>query len=374
MRANVHSLIAIAGLSLMAACGGGGTSEPAVKTCAEDPTQSKCVVVVPADSTLRLSAAKTSRYFGAAQDQMFFNQNAAYNALLAKEFNMLTPGNVLKWDTVHPQRGTYSFTKGDALLAFAQANGMKMRGHTLVWLNTQMPSWLLNGGFSADTLTQILKDHIATVVGHYQGQVYAWDVVNEAFAGDGSIQVPASGNIWFSTLGKSYIETAFRAARTADPAALLFYNDYSLEFPGAKQDAAVALITDFKARQVPIDGIGFQAHFQINPDGTGVPSKASLTATFQRFAALGVKIHLTELDIRVRTPGATQAELSAQAQGYSDVVGACLAVAQCEAIVVWGITDAESWIPSAFPGWGQALLFDASLGKKATYTAAKGAM
>jgi endo-1,4-beta-xylanase len=366
MRSNVYSLIAIAGLSLIGACGGGGgVSEPSVKTCAEDPTQSKCVVVPP-DSTLRLSAAKTGRYFGAAQDS-YFHSSPAYDALLAKEFNMLTPGNVLKWDAVHPQRGTYVFTKPDDMLAFAQANGMKMRGHNLAWLNTQMPSWLLNGSFSADTLTQILKDHIATVVGHYAGKIYAWDVVNEAFAGNGTIQP----SIWFNTLGKSYIETAFRAARAADPATLLFYNDYSLEFPGAKQDSAFALIQDFKARGVPIDGIGFQAHFQINNDGTGVPSKASLIATFQRFAALGVKIHLTELDIRVRTPGATQAELNAQSQGYSDVVGACVAVSACEAIVVWGITDAESWVPSTFQGYGQALLFDVSLNKKATYTAAK---
>jgi len=222
----------------------------------------------------------------------------------------------------------------------------------------------------ADTLAQILKDHIAAVVGHYKGSISAWDVVNEAFTGSGAI----APSVWSNTLGKSYIETAFRAARLADPAALLFYNDYGLEFSGAKQDSAFSLINDFKARGVPIDGIGFQAHFQINADGSGVPSRSSLQATFARFASLGIKIHLTELDVRIRTPGATAVELAAQTQGYSDVVAACVTVPACEAIVVWGVTDSESWIPGAFPGYGSALLFDGSLAKKATYTAVKSAL
>jgi endo-1,4-beta-xylanase len=125
---------------------------------------------------------------------------------------------------------------------------------------------------------------------------------------------------------------------------------------------------------VPIDGIGFQAHFQINADGTGVPSKASLTSTFQRFAVLGVKIHITELDVRVRTPGATSVELSAQTQAYGDIVGACVAVPLCEAITVWGVTDSESWVPSTFPGYGLALLFDGSLSKKPVWAAVKSAL
>jgi endo-1,4-beta-xylanase len=124
-----------------------------------------------------------------------------------------------------------------------------------------------------------------------------------------------------------------------------------------------------KSRGVPIDGIGFQAHFQVNADATGVPSKETLIATFNRFAALGLKIHITELDIRVRTPGATSAELTAQSQGFTNITAACLAVAACEAMIVWGLNDGESWVNSTFPGYGQALLFDDSYGKKATYNA-----
>ena len=156
--------------------------------------------------------------------------------------------------------------------------------------------------------------------------------------------------------------------------AQLFYNDDNLEFTGARQDSAFALVSDFKTRGVPIDGIGFQAHFQINSDGTGVPTQQSLVATFSRFAALGLKIHLTELEIRVRTPGATAAALTAQTQGSTNVVSACLAVPACDSIVVWGVNDGESWVPGTFPGFGPALLFDDSFGKKATYNAVRAAL
>jgi len=365
MRATAHSVL-LCVLILVASCGG-ATSEPiATKTCAEDPTQAKCTTVTPpVDSGLRFYATRSGRYMGTALDAAF-GATPAYDALVSREFSLITAANAQKWQTIHPTRATYNYARADAMLAFAQANGMKMRGHTLAWQN-QNPTWLTNGAFPADTLAQILKDHITSVLTHYKGTIYAWDVVNEAFNANGTV----AATIWSNALGRSYIETAFRAARAADPATLLFYNDYNLEFTGAKQDSAFALIQDFKSRGVPIDGIGFQAHFQINADGSGVPSKASLTSTFQRFAALGVKIHITELDVRVRVPGAAAAELAAQTQAYGDIVGACLAVPACEAITVWGVTDSESWVPSTFPGYGSALLFDNSLAKKPTWISVK---
>ena len=369
MRVSLRCGIALSFVALVVACGG-ATSEPAaVKTCAEDPSQPKCVAITPAiDSGLRFYAARNGRFVGTALDAAF-GATTAYDGLVSREFSIITAANAQKWQTIHPTRTTYNYTRADAMLAFAQANGMKMRGHTLAWQN-QNPAWLTGGGYPADTLAQILKDHITTVLTHYKGTIYAWDVVNEAFNANGSI----APTIWSNALGRGYIETAFRAARAADPAALLFYNDYNLEFTGAKQDSAFVLVQDFKARGVPIDGIGFQAHFQINADGTGVPSKSSLTSTFQRFAALGVKIHITELDIRVRTPGATPSELSAQTQAYADIVGACVAVPACEVITVWGVTDTESWVPSTFPGYGSALLFDGALAKKAAWAAVKAAL
>jgi endo-1,4-beta-xylanase len=354
---------------LLAACGGGSTAPAQAKTCAEDPTQAKCVTVTPAvDSGLRFYAAKSNRMVGTALDATL-GTSTTYDALVAREFSIITAENAQKWQTIHPTRATYNFTRGDQLLAFAQSKQMRMRGHTLAW-HQQNPSWLTATPWTADTLAQILKDHITAVLTHYKGTIYAWDVVNEAFNDNGSVRA----TVWSNTLGRGYIETAFRAARAADPATLLFYNDYSIEFQSFKQESTYVMLADFKNRGVPVDGIGFQAHFQINADGSGMPSRASFTSTLQRFAALGLKIHLTELDIRIRTPGATATELTAQAQGYTDVVAACMAVPACEVITVWGVKDNESWVPGTFPGYGSPLLFDAALAKKATWTAVKNSL
>ncbi len=361
----------------LVACGGAGDTGPTVpaeKTCQQDPSQAKCVTTPPITTTLRGLAAAKSRSFGVSVDATFFGTSpAAYDTVVAHEFNMIVAGNVMKWSSIHrDSRYAYRWTNPDAMVAFAQANSMKVRGHTLAWYQ-QNPTWLTGTTWNPETLEVVLKEHIDSVVGHYKGKVAAWDVVNEAI-NDGSGTLRVTGSPWATTIGPSYIDLAFKEARAVDPAAQLFYNDYNLEFPGVKQDSAFAMISGMKSRGVPIDGIGFQAHFQVNADATGVPSKDMLVTTFNRFAALGLRIHITELDIRVRTPGATAAELSAQSQGFSNVAAACLAVSACEAIVVWGLNDGESWIPGTFPGYGQALLFNDSFGKKTTYAAVSTAL
>ena len=359
-------------LSVVTACV--GSDLPTLtSSCDADPTQARCQTP-PAAPTLRELAAVRFRYVGTALDAAFFGASATqYDTLVAHEFNMVVAGNVMKWGSIHRDgRFDYRWTNPDAIVAFAQANGMKIRGHTLAW-HQQNPAWLTSGTWSRDTLEALLKEHIDSVVGHYRGKIHAWDVVNEAI-NDGSGTLRTAGSPWAPTLGRDYIDIAFTRARAADPAALLFYNDYGLESPGVKQDAAFELVSGMKARGVPIDGIGFQAHFQVKQDGSDVPSQQTLVNTLTRFAALGLKVELTELDIRVRTPGATAAELAAQAQGYADVVSACLAVPACDAIVVWGVNDGESWVNTAFPGYGQALLFDDGFGKKATYDAVKRAL
>jgi endo-1,4-beta-xylanase len=374
MRAVSGLTAALAALAL-GACGGGssdsGTTTPGEKTCQQDPTQAKCIVTT---TTLRGLASAKGRSFGVSVDATFFGANpAAYDAVVAREFNLIVAGNVMKWSSIHrDSRYSYRWTNPDSMVAFAQANGMKVRGHTLVWYQ-QNPAWLTNTTWDPETLKVVLKEHIDSVVGHYKGKVLAWDVVNEAF-NDGTGSLRVTGSPWATTLGAGYIDLAFQEARVADPAALLFYNDYNLETPGLKQDSVFARISGMKSRGIPIDGIGFQAHFQVNADASGVPSKETLIATFDRFAALGLKIHITELDIRVRTPGATAAELAAQNQGFANVTAACLAVAACEAMVVWGLNDGESWVNSTFPGYGQALLFDDSYSRKATYNAVSSAL
>jgi endo-1,4-beta-xylanase len=243
---------------------------------------------------------------------------------------------------------------------------MVVRGHTLVWHN-QVPAWVPMGNYTPAQLSTILQDHITTVTQHYAGEVYAWDVVNEAFYDTGAVR----DTIWydqpgigFSGMGTKYIEQVFTWAHAADPNAKLFYNDYNDETMNVKSDAIYAMAQDFKTRGVPLDGIGFQFHVDLTFDDPNV--LASVAANFQRFAALGLDLHITELDIRLRDSSA--ASLAAQAKLYGELATICVQQPNCKVFQTWGFTDKYSWIPSFYPGWGWALPFDANYQKKPAYT------
>jgi endo-1,4-beta-xylanase len=201
---------------------------------------------------------------------------------------------------------------------------------------------------------------------HYAGKVYAWDVVNEAFNDDGSMR----STIWydqpgigFAGMGTKYIEQALNWARAADPNAKLFYNDYNAEVMDAKSDAIYAMAQDFKNRGVPLDGVGFQFHIDLTFDNP--TTLASVASNFQRFAALGLDVHITELDIRVSDSSA--ASLNAQAKLYGEIAAICVQQPACKLFQTWGFTDKHSWIPSFYPGMGWALLWDANYQKKPAY-------
>jgi endo-1,4-beta-xylanase len=299
---------------------------------------------------------------GSAADRSFHlagDEGVAFRAVLAGEFDVLTPENDMKHDRLQPSRGVFDFVRADSLVAFAEANDMRVRGHTLVW-HRQLASWLTAGVWTADEVRALLEEHVTTVVRHYRGRIAAWDVVNEAFADDGSLR----SGFWNDHLGREYIELAFAWAHAADPEAALYYNDYGLEWSSAKTDSAIALLGDLVTRGVPVHGIGFQAHFQAGQ----LPSQDDLVAVFNRFAALGLAIHVTELDIRIPLP-ATAEDLQTQAENFARVAGACLRVPACAMVVLWGFTDGDSWIPAAFPGFGQALIFTAAYQPKPAYWA-----
>ncbi|AZP15267.1 non-reducing end alpha-L-arabinofuranosidase family hydrolase [Streptomyces aquilus] len=299
-------------------------------------------------STLGAQAAQSGRYFGTAVAAGRLG-DSTYSTLLNREFNSVTPENEMKWDTTEPSRGSFNFGPGDQIANRAQSRGQRLRGHTLVW-HSQLPGWV-SSIRDANTLRGVMNNHITSVMNHYKGKVFAWDVVNEAFADGGSGQHRAS--VFQNLLGDGFIEQAFRTARSADPAAKLCYNDYSIEnWSDAKTQGVYRMVRDFKARGVPIDCVGFQAHF-----GTGGPP-ASFQTTLSNFAALGVDVQITELDIAQASPTA-----------YANTVRACLNVARCNGITVWGIRDSDSWRASENP-----LLFDRSGNKKPAYNAALTAM
>lgn len=318
-----------------------------------------------AGQSLRSLAAERNLRIGTAVEPSHLNE-PAYAATLAREFNQVQPENSMKFGLVHPGPETYNFAPGDALIAFAQAHQMAVRGHTLVWHN-QLPAWIKTGDRTPEQLSAILQDHIAKVVGHYAGKVYAWDVVNEAFDKDGTVRK----YLWSSApgiglAGTGFIEQALRWAHAADDQAKLFYNDFSAEGMNAKSEAIYQMARDFKQRGVPLDGIGMQMHF--SPNATPDASLEKMEANFKRLTDLGLEVQITELDVKLPDP-ATEAMLTAQANRYRDIVTLCLKNPHCTAIQTWGFTDRYSWIPHQNPGFGAALLFDRDYQPKPAYTA-----
>jgi endo-1,4-beta-xylanase len=299
---------------------------------------------------------------GAAADRGFSLSGAEgeqFRGLLAREFSVLTPENDLKHARLRPERGVYRFERADSLVSFALAHGMKVRGHTLVW-HRQIAPWLARGSWTADEVRTQLIEHVNTVARHYRGKLVAWDVVNEAIDDTALLR----SSFWSNHLGREFIELAFRTAHAADPDVPLYYNDYNIEDINPKSDSTYAMMRDLIRRGVPVHGIGFQAHFRAGE----LPSRASMAANFARFAALGLKIQITELDIRITQPF-TAAALQTQAADYRLIVDLCLQTPSCEMVVLWGMTDRYSWIPTSFPGTGAALLFDAEYAPKPAYAA-----
>ncbi|MBF0521999.1 MAG: endo-1,4-beta-xylanase [Candidatus Omnitrophica bacterium] len=238
--------------------------------------------------SLKTLAEARGKYIGTAVDIRSLKYDPECSQVLADQFNVITPANALKFDATEPGRNIFSFKDADAILNFATIHNMKMRGHTLVWY-LQIPSWLAKGKHSKEDLKEILHNHIKSVVGRYKGKIYSWDVVNEAFQSNGTLR----RNVWLNNIGAEYIELAFRWAHEADPNALLFYNEDGIEMRNKKSDAVYELIKKLKAKGVPIDGIGFEGHFDLAPEGT----MKNMAANIKRFAELGLETDFTEVDV-----------------------------------------------------------------------------
>jgi len=317
----------------------------------------------------------------------------AYASTLAREFSMVEPEDALKWEVVHPERESFDFSQADQIVDFARRHDMKVRGHTLVW-HRQNPGWLTEGNFTSAELAEILERHIKTVVGHYRGKVFAWDVVNEAF--DELRPGTLRSTLWSDHPGigrarrgvaasfeprssepYSYIEKCFRWAHEADPQALLFYNEAEAETVNSKSDAIYAMVRDFRERGVPIDGVGFQMHIaKLQAD------IASISANIERFTALGVQVHITEMDVALPVDADRNAraeDLQRQADIYRQIAAVCLShhlsYSGCTAIQTWGFTDKYSWIGShSKQTQGAALLFDRDYRAKPAYEALRNAL
>ena len=286
-------------------------------------------------------------------------ETPSYAAIAGSQFSVVTPGNGMKWQIVEPEQGVFDWSQADQLVQFARANGQLVRGHTLTWHN-QLPAWLTtgvaNGSISAAQLRTLLHDHIITEVSRYRGRIWQWDVCNEFFT-DTNPSTINPNDFWVSNLGTGVIADAFRWAHEADQNALLFYNDYNIggeDGTNAKSDAVYAFVKRLLSEGVPIDGVGNQGHLDTqygwNPQ--------LLQQDLERFASLGLKVAITEADVRTFVNNATDQvptanlALFAQPYEYSELLKAALAVPQCISFTVWGFTDSDSWVPGSFAGEG----------------------
>ncbi len=308
----------------------------------------------------------------------FEDRDPISDPIIVAQFNTISPENALKWQSIHPSPDTYNFDQADQYVAFGEKHKMFIVGHCLIW-HSQTPRWVFEDvqgkPLTRDALLERMHDHIRTVVGRYKGRISGWDVVNEALNEDGTMRQSP----WYRIIGDEFIVKAFQFAHEADPSAQLYYNDYSLENE-AKRKGAVELMRKLKAAGVPITGIGLQGHVKI--DGPDAKTEA---ATIEAFAALGLQVNISELDVDVlpRTTKSDSADVSmtaagtAQANpynsGFPEEMQQALAKRYAELfrvfaehhssmgrVTLWGVTDGGSWLNN-FPTRGRTnypLLFD----------------
>ncbi len=317
---------------------------------------------LPTRRPLRSLAKLHNLHIGTAVNNAAFQNDNSYTETLASEFDILTPEDVMKFESIHPTRNSFDFHNADDIVGFADDNDMQIRGHTLVW-HSQLPSWLTEGTWTRNELIAILQEHITTVVTHYKGRVAAWDVVNEAIDDDGSLRQ----TLWLQGIGPEYIDMAFQWAHTADPQTKLFYNDYGAEGSGQKSDAIYSMVSDMVQRDVPIHGVGLQMHIGIDSP----PNSQDIVTNIARLGTLGLEVHITEMDVKIIDgSGSFNERLINQAVVYRDVFDVCLEQDACTAFVMWGFTDKYSWIydheGSSYPDEAP-LIFDPEYDPKPAY-------
>ena len=355
------ALLGLATAATAAPTHGGATSH--VSTTRDD---------VPPDS-LRALAAKIGLRMGSALIPQDI-ETPSYAAIAGSQFSVVTPGNAMKWQIVEPTQGVFDWSQADELVNFAHAHHQLIRGHTLLWHN-QLPTWLTtgvaNGTISDAQLKDLLHQHILTEVSRYRGQIWQWDVANEFFM-DANPSGINPNDFWVSHLGAGIISDAFRWAHQADPHALLCYNDYNIageDGSNAKSDAVYAWLQQELAADVPIDCVGDQGHLDTQFGFSGQRMQQDLA----RYASLGLKVAITEADVRTFVNNATEQVPTdhlaqfAQPFEFGQMLKACLAVPQCISFTVWGFTDADSWVPGFFTGEGYATIYDVNLQPKPAY-------
>jgi endo-1,4-beta-xylanase len=330
-----------------------------------------CTTAIKGPPTLKGAFKNDFRIGVAVNQRQFYGEDPRGNPIIQQQYDSISPENVLKWEIVHPQLGTYNFDAPDQYVRFGETNHIYIVGHTLVW-HSQTPRWVFrnpNGQpLTRDELLDRMHDHIKTVVGRYKGRIQVWDVVNEALNEDGSLRKSA----WMRIIGPDYIEKAFQWAHEADPDAILRYNDFSLENE-PKRKGAIALLKKLQSEGIPVSAVGLQGHCNLS-----FPTRKQEDSMIRDFAKLHLQVMVTELDVDCSRGGqrSTSADVAANAQAqreaspapgflsdnlqrqlakrYSDLFGVFVKHKDVVSLVTfWGVTDADSWRAR-----GNPLLFD----------------
>jgi endo-1,4-beta-xylanase len=339
------------------------------------------------DRSLKTVFADEFRVGAAVNAGLFSGRNPTAEALVLKQFNTISPENVLKWESVHPRVDAYNFAPGDAYVEFGRRNGMFIVGHTLVWHN-QTPAWVFQDAAgnraTRELLLERMRDHITTVVGRYRGKINGWDVVNEAVAEDGSLRKTP----WLEIIGEDYIEQAFRFAHEADPGAELYYNEFNAWKP-AKREGVVRLVRSLQAKGIPVKAVGMQGHY-----GIDYPITELIEAAFVAYSSLGVRVNISELDIDMLPnptgrQGSDIGERIGPVEGFNPFAsglpvvedqrlakryGEIFAVFRryhdvIDRVTFWGVGDRESWL-NGWPIPGRSnypLLFDRGYAPKTAF-------
>ena len=276
--------------------------------------------------------------------------NPEQSALVKKEFNSITAENDMKPEPTEPREGEFNWENADRIANFARQNGIKLRGHCLMW-HSQIGRWMTAEGTTKEQFYARMKNHIQAVVSRYKDVIYAWDVVNEAMSDDANATDPYRQSAMYKLCGDEFIEKAFQYAHEADPKALLFYNDYSTVDPH-KRDRIYNMVKKMKAKGIPIDGIGMQAHYNIY-----YPSEARLDSAITLFKTVVKHIHITEFDIRVNEEMGGGLSFSREGATVTDSVKQHLAdqYARCfrvfrkhkdviDCVTFWNLGDRDSWL------------------------------
>lgn len=316
-------------------------------------------------------------------------KDAVAVALVKEQFNSITPENALKWERVHPEPEKYNFALVDQFVAFGEKNKMFIVGHVLLW-HSQTPHWVFEDGTGKpadrEMLLKRMHDHISAVVGRYKGRINGWDVINEGVEDNSSLRKTK----WLEIIGPDYVQKAFEFAREADPKAELYYNDFNMWNKG-KVDGVVRLVRDLQSKGIRVDGIGMQGHW-----GLDYPPFDEAEAAIQAFAALGVKVMITEMDVDVLPfPGQSQSaeislnfELQKRFNPYPEALPDSMQQVlakryaefftlfhkhrdQISRVTFWGVHDGQSW-KNDWPVRGRTnypLLFDRHYRPKLAFNA-----